>query len=161
VSYGVGYQQGSFMSFIDTWGERLLMATFIYSIISLAMFIGLYSSGYSPPQVVPPIVAKVYSKAINLWSDISGKVYSGKSAEVLLGIFNSIQSILMLLFGLVVNSAVTFIWLGVLAVELIPPPFTLYKILLAALAGFAQTILVLYLIKGVMTTISSYLPFLR
>lgn len=154
-------QTPSFMGFVDTWGERLLKATFIYSILSLIFYISLASSGYQPPPVVPPIVGKVYAKSLALWESISGKVYSGSSTTVLISVFNSIQSVFMLLFGIMFNSAVAFIWLGVLAVELIPPPFTVFKIILVIVAGFAQMVLILYLIKSVASVIGNYLPVMR
>ena len=160
MSY-VAVQTPSFMGFIDIWGERLLKATFIYSILSLIFYISLATGGYEPPPVVPPIVSTVYTKAISLWEHMSGQVYSGSSTSVLIGIFNSIQSVFMLLFGILFNSAVTFIWIGILAIELIPPPFTIFKIIVVIVAAFAQMILVLYLIKSVASVISNYLPVMR
>ena len=154
-------QTPSFMGFVDTWGERLLKATFIYSILSLIFYISLASSGYQPPPVVPPIVSTIYTKAIALWSSMSGQVYSGSSTSMLISLFNSIQSVFMLLFGIMFNSAITFIWIGILAVELIPPPFTVFKIIVVIVAAFAQMILVLYLIKSVASVISNYLPVMR
>ena len=134
------------MSFIDTWGRRLLFVSFVYSVMVMILTYSMLASGMQPPNLVSPVVFNMYENAYKNWESISGEVINATATSILLLTANSISLFFNLVFGLLINVATSFIWLGYVASMYLPGPLAVLRIPIWMTAFTANIVLLMYLI---------------
>lgn len=158
-SYG-GYAYtllGSFGDIVAKYGPILLYGSIIYSILGIVVYLWMISSGITAPvTLIPPGLAELASKTYSLWNDIYNVFKDGKIGYLeALKLGGLIGSASLLLMGMLAQSAINYIWIAVQLSELIPPPYQFMLVIIWAVLGMAQLILLLYIVQRMMPFIQS------
>lgn len=143
------------LEWIDAWGDRLLKAALYYTMIAMIVEFAALSSGYNPPKLVPDVVFRLYNETYTRWVSISGQVYplnSSGSSSFLSLVINSFNLFFLGIVSFLFTVSFSFVWLGVQAGYLLPPPLDILRIPIWVMAVTANIVLLLYLLKLVYNT---------
>jgi len=139
----------NFNDIVERYGPILLFGSLVYSVVGMITYLWMVSSGVAAPAaLVPPGLGDLARKTMSLWSDVYSAFSDGSlSYFEALKLAGLIGSAGLMLLGLLAQTAINYIWIAVQISELVPPPYQFITIVVWAVLGVAQLILLLYIVQ--------------
>ncbi|GEM_PF-5868343 len=144
---------------IERWGRIAFFASLFYTVLSLLVTLSILSSGVDMPiALIPPNVQGMFIETFNLWGELQNTFRGGSiGLSEIFQLFSFSFNALISILGILLQSAINYIWIAIQVAEVIPPPYTLLTIIAWIVLGMLQLFVLVYIAQKLLSILQNFL----